>query len=228
MKQLLCKAPSLPSASFRQAEAQGQAQESACEPIVVAGVVAANDANNENVWVSANKNTLLITDKKVLLIYGTSLTDKHINYAQALLKQQFAGVGGLQFTLFQYKPLTNKFPDGVQIIHSHGCLWVVAHKESCFSNVVKVYDSLYDKVDHVVKEVIVNVFAFSSEQYPIIKIVPMQKQAANSNNCGVFAVAVCVAILLKENPSAHIFKDLMSPHMCSCFEQKVMINFPLQ
>jgi len=39
---------------------------------------------------------------------------------------------------------------------------VVAHKESCFSNVVKVYNSLYDEVDDIVQEVITNLFIFSS------------------------------------------------------------------
>ena len=61
----------------------------------------------KDVWVSANKNTLLMTDKEVLLMYGSSLTDMHINYAQALLKQQFTRVGELQSTLFQYKSLQN-------------------------------------------------------------------------------------------------------------------------
>ena len=82
--------------------------------------------------------------QKILLMLGALLTDKHINYAQALMKQQFASVGGLQSTLFQYKPLQNKFLEGIQIIHSHGCPWVVAQKESCSSSIVKVYDSLYD------------------------------------------------------------------------------------
>ena len=117
------------------------------------------------------------------------------------------------------------FPDRIQIIHSHGCHWVVVHKEDCSSDVVKVYDSLYSKVDDVVKKVMTNMFLFSD--HPVIEMIPMQKQSANSNNCGVFVVAVCVAILLKENPSEINFKeDQMRPHMCSCFERKVMINFP--
>jgi len=88
---------------------------------------------------------------------------------------------------------------------------------------------LYDEVDDVVQEVVTNLFLFSGDQHPVIEMVPVQKQAANSNNCGVFTEAVCVAILLKENPSMIVFKeDQMRPHMCSCFEQKVMINFPSQ
>ena len=55
------------------------------EPIIVAGVAATHDADSEHVRISANKNTLLLADKEVLLMHGASLTDKQINYAQALL-----------------------------------------------------------------------------------------------------------------------------------------------
>ena len=54
-------------------------------------------------------------------MYETSHTDKHINYAQVLLKQQFSSVGELESTLFQYESLKNKFQHGVQIVYSHGC-----------------------------------------------------------------------------------------------------------
>jgi len=137
-------------------------------------------------------------------------TGKHINYAQALLKQQISCVGGLQSTLFQYKK-------NFQIIHCHGCHWVVAHKEDYSSNVI---DSLFDEVDDIIKKVVTNLFSLFSDR-PVVEVVLIQKL------CGVFAVAVCVAVLLKENPGEIIFnEDQMKPQMCSCFEQKVMINFP--
>ena len=114
--------------------------------------------------------------------------------------------------------------EGIQIIHSHGCHWVVAHKEASFSDVVKVYDLLYD-VDDVVKKIITNLFLFSD--CPIIEVVPIQKQAVSSNNCGLFMIAVCVAIFLKENPSVVVFKeDKMRSHLYSCFELSIMTTFP--
>ena len=42
-------------------------------------------ANSEHTWVQANKCTLTFADKKTLLTFGSSLTDKHLNYAQTLL-----------------------------------------------------------------------------------------------------------------------------------------------
>ena len=67
-------------------------------------------ANSERTWVQANRCTLTLADKKTLLMFGSSLTDKHVNYAQALLRHQFTNnVTGLQSTLLQYKPLIKKW-----------------------------------------------------------------------------------------------------------------------
>ena len=41
--------------------------------------------NSEHTWVQANKCTLTLADKKTLLTFGSSLTDKHVNYAKTLL-----------------------------------------------------------------------------------------------------------------------------------------------
>ena len=59
-------------------------------------------------------------------------------------------------------------------------------------------------MDDVIKNVITNLFLISD--CPIIEMVPIQKQAGNSNNCGLFAIAVCVALLVKENPSVIVLR----------------------
>ena len=53
--------------------------------------------NSENLpapWLSLNQTDLSINDKKTI-VEGEQLTDKHINYAQAILKKQFDWLGGL-------------------------------------------------------------------------------------------------------------------------------------
>ena len=83
-------------------------------------------ANSEHSWVQVNKCTLTLADKKTLLTFWSSPTDKHVNYAQTLLRHQFTNkVTGLQSTLLQYEPLIKKWAEGLQIIHCHGCHWVV-------------------------------------------------------------------------------------------------------
>ena len=51
--------------------------------IVDEKVVASN--NDEHTWIQANRCTLTLADKETLLTFGSSLTDKHVNYAQTLL-----------------------------------------------------------------------------------------------------------------------------------------------
>ena len=74
---------------------------------------------------------------------------------------------GLQFTLLQYKPLIKKWDEGLQIIHCHGCHWVVEHKEAVCTDIVKVYDTLYDDADDVIKTVLP---CKSKQQAPIIVV----------------------------------------------------------
>ena len=57
---------------------------------------------------------------------------------------------GLQSTLLQYKPLIKKFAEGLQIIHCHGYHYVVAHKETASTDIVKVYNTLSDAADDTI------------------------------------------------------------------------------
>ena len=87
-----------------------------------------------------------------------------------------------------------------------------------------MYDSSYDVADDVIKTVLCNLFIFSTCG-PTIEMVPMQKQTASSNNCGAFAVAICMSISLKKNPSLTIFdEDKMRYHLCLCFDSLVPLN----
>ena len=49
-------------------------------------------------WVKVGNCTLLMSDKECLLTPGSSLTDKHINFAQTLLRSQYLSVSGLTST----------------------------------------------------------------------------------------------------------------------------------
>jgi len=52
-------------------------------------------------------------------------------------------------------------------------------------------------------------------------------QSANSNNCGLFAVAVATAILSGQDPSSMMVKEEeMRPHLCECFEKQLLTMFP--
>ncbi len=59
------------------------------------------------------------------LLNGEKLNDKHINYAQRLLCNQFPNTQGLGDTLLQKKEPSKKIESGLQIIHSRGDHWVM-------------------------------------------------------------------------------------------------------
>jgi len=51
------------------------------------------------IWVRFGRATLLLSDKDALLTSGVSLTDKHTNFAQALLREQHPEISGFLSTL---------------------------------------------------------------------------------------------------------------------------------
>jgi len=210
---------------------QGQSTSSAVSESVVTKSVTAvsialpnsveDNTSNLALWIEVGRTKLFQSDKELLLSRGIPLTDKHINFAQALFKAQYPGVSGFLSTLLQYKPLPKKLTAGMQIIYCRSCHWVAAYKEDPSSD-VEVYDSLFESADDIVTTVITNLFVASA-----IKVVPIQKQSTGSNNCGLFAIAVCMTLLLKQDPRQLLFdEDKMRLHLSECFEKKCLSAFP--
>ena len=153
------------------------------------------------------------------------LNDRHINFAQKLLLNQFPGTEGLQCTLLQNKILRKQIEAGVQIIHDRGNHWIVASTINSASNVVKVYDSIYTNIDVRTKKVIVNLFKLSDE--PKFDVVKMQKQVG-SKDCGLFSIAVVTALLFDVNVTETTFsQQKMRQHLLSCFDAKFLTLFPI-
>ena len=72
-------------------------------------------AEDSKVWVQLD-GTVLSQTEKDQLCNGEWLTDRHVNYAHALLKKQFPHIDGLKNTLLIQKKLKR----GVQIVHTQG------------------------------------------------------------------------------------------------------------
>ena len=54
----------------------------------------------------------------------------------------------------------------------------------------------------------------------------IQKQQPNSNNCGLFAIAIATAILFKTNPEQSYKEPEMRQHPLQCFEKGAITWFP--
>jgi len=80
---------------------------------------------------------------------------------------------------------------------------------------------MFDSPDDILTKVITSIFDTSK-----LIMALMQRQSPGSNNCGVFAIAVCMIILLEESPSEIRFnEDATRCHLCKCFDKKTMTKF---
>ena len=86
---------------------------------------------------------------------GDELSDKHNQFAQKLINEQFPLIRRLFSTLLQERC----YNGSVQIIH---CLsryhWIAVSNAGCSKNLVNVYDSLFPDVDATTCALIKNMF----------------------------------------------------------------------
>ena len=117
------------------------------------------DKDADEVWLKFGSQFITRLDEE-LLIECDWLNDRHINFAQRLLRSQFPDVMGLGHTLLQAIPKeeSKKIRCGVQVIHDRANHWIVASSMGCEIGTVKVYDSLYIHVNEQTKVVINNLF----------------------------------------------------------------------
>ena len=109
------------------------------------------------IWVQYYRRRLNLNDK-IILQRGDELSDKHIQFAQKLIKEQFPFIGGLFSTLLQEK-CYNLHDGSDQIIHCLGRHhWIAVSSVGCNKNSVHVYDSLFPDVDATTCALIKNIF----------------------------------------------------------------------
>jgi len=150
------------------------------------------------------------------------LTDKHVNFAQALLLRKFKPIAGLQSTLTLHKAkkvAARSAPRFLQIIHCRGCHWIVASTVGTYPKVI-VYDSLYSSID---KETLVILKQMLGPRVTVeLGIGPKQDGTAD---CGLFAIATCVSLATGDKPKQFI-QQSMRDHLVLCFESFNITMFP--
>ena len=127
------------------------------------------DETDDAVWLKFDG---LCLDKQELL--NGKLNDRHINYAQRLLHNQFPDAEGLGHTLLQKRKPLKKIATGLQIIHDRGYHWIIA--PNIGHDNVQVYDSVYSVIEQDTREVILNLFQLPNS--PVIEIAKMQKRGS--------------------------------------------------
>jgi len=152
------------------------------------------------------------------------LNDKHINYSQDILKNQFKGIGivGLQSTLTFSKQQTSMILNEkyLQIIYCRENHWIVA--SSILSHPeVTIYDSLYQSVDQPTLNKLKELFGL----HTIVKIATASPKQDGFVDCGLFAIATCVSLANKKQPLKYL-QNFMRTHLINCIENSMFVEFP--
>ena len=155
-------------------------------------------AVDTNEWVQCGGVIHTNYDRKILAT-GQKLTDKHINFAQTLLRLQFPKLNGLQSTLYQSRSqgLTTN-GNVLQVLHSRGDHWIVATTIRCNPGEVRVFDSVYATLDDGTYETVQRMFGGRTSFQVTTMNVPKQQ---GGTDCGVFAIAACTCIAFGGDPS---------------------------
>ena len=169
------------------------------------------------------KDISLTNDDKRILETGEMLTDKHINFAQRLLKLSFPKINCLRLTVLQDKEHKEPTTNSIQILHVNRNHWVCA-ATTAKGKQVHVYDSSFGSWDQTSYKALQAQFRCSTCNINFVKGVQKQTGAID---CGLFAVANATTIAFKGDPSQTRYdQSLMCQHLLNCFITKTMKSFP--
>ena len=108
----------------------------------------------------------------------------------------------------------------MQMVHSRSSHRILVSSIGCQRGEVKVYDSLYDRVDDATKRKIEKTFA-SKVKF----VVPIVQKQLGFKDCGLFAIAF--ATHLAFGRTRFVFQqDSMRQHLVDCIEKQNICVFP--
>ena len=176
------------------------------------------DAEEEE-WLSF-QNILLTNSDRLVLMSGSELNDKHINFAQELLRKQFPSLHGLRSSLSPIVNIGVWVDNYVQIFHCFGNHWVCASTVGCAAGIVHVYDLLYTSVSKDTLDSLKKIKC----------VVPRSQKQGGTKDCGLYAIATCTYLAFGKDPESlpsHCFEQqLLRSHLIFCLELKDMREFP--
>ncbi len=181
---------------------------------------------DEDEWIYLRGIRLTNSDK-LTITKGLELDDKHIDFSQELLHQQFPSMQGLRSSLTPIANIGFWVDNYLQIFHCYGNHWVCATTIGCANGVVHVYDSLYTSVCESTRDSIKNIFS----PRRIECIVPSIQKQIGIKDCGLYAIAICTYLAFGRDtatlPSYCFEQKLLRSHFIFCLELKDLREFPI-
>ena len=172
----------------------------------------------QEIWATCAGSQIKSSQKDKLALEFDRLNDRHINFAQTLLRNQFSQCYGLQNTLLQGRHEYDLSTNIVQILHVCGNHWVVISNLLCRDNEIKYYDN---DIDQQTQDLLNNMFG---EDVTVTVDTQVQKQKGDKD-CGVFCIAIATSLLHNQTPGTFT-QSLLQPHLIYCIESKSMTPFP--
>ena len=166
------------------------------------------------------------SDRKILEGSGW-LNDKIINSYQKLLKKKYAGVTGLQSTLYceDLKCKPEHSQKLVQVIHVGKCHWACISTIGCAKGAVSVMDSLYPMLPHKAVQQVAAILKHKGASFDLVyEDVDLQPNGAD---CGLYSLAFATTLCSGDDPvKLHYHNDQMRSHLIKCLENGVAEPFP--
>ena len=154
---------------------------------------------------------------------GDLLNDKHMNFAQRILKKQFPHINGLRLTLLQNQENIGETSNAIQIFNIQKNHWICAAKSEGKAKVL-VYDSAYTKWDANSLSPILKQFRCGRGS---IKIIDGVQKQTGSADCGLFAIAFATSIAFGKDPASTTYtQGLLRQHMKNCLMNMLFETFP--
>ena len=158
-------------------------------------------------WLQLNLNSE--DSKRLDSTYDNGwLSDKIIDAAHALLRQEFPTIGGMQSCLLAsgptFRPEVMPF---VQIVNTHptgrGNHWILLSTINCPPLTIDVYDSMNSEwLSTDSERSIAKLMRIPLTERFITVRFPKSPNQQNASDCGVYAIANMVAILNGTNPTS--------------------------
>lgn len=170
-------------------------------------------------WIQYGSIKLDMEDKNIIS-KGGWLNDKHMDFAQAILRSTFKDLTGLRSTLISGTQATTSIPPSLQIVHTRGNHWIVVTTLGSPVGAPKVFDSLYETIDQPTLLYLASLYCSP------IKVENGPKQFG-TNDCGVFAIATATLLANGGNPEGIVYNQtVMRNHLIMCFENFKLSPFP--
>jgi len=175
----------------------------------------------QEIWATCAGSQIKLFQEDKCTLERDRLNDRHINFVQALLKNQFSLCNGLQNTLLQGRHTYDVNTKIVQILHVRDNHWIVISNLLCPDNEVRYYDTVYSDIDQQTHDLLKNMLG---DDVTVTVDSQVQKQKGDKD-CGVFCIAIATSLLHNQSPGPFT-QSLLRPHLIYCIENKSMIPFP--